>query len=63
MPALAASVQTACPQNTPRAVNSPPRRPPPRTPLIVTAVSGPGVTITSTDTPANAANEPIIEPI
>jgi hypothetical protein len=56
MPTLAASVQTACPLHTPSAVASPARRPPRSVLRIVSAVSGPGVTITTTDNARNAAS-------
>src|SRR5437879_6599233 len=62
MPPLAASVHIACPQNTPAAVNSPPRLPPAKVPLTTTAVSGPGVMMTTADTPANAING-VIRPL
>ena len=54
MPALAASVHTACPVETPSAVSTPARRPPASVFLIVSAVSWPGVTITSAETPRKA---------
>ena len=56
MPALAASVQTAWPVETPSAVRTPVRRPPASVFLIVSAVSWPGVTITSAETPRNASS-------
>src|SRR5919109_310070 len=48
MPALAATVHTACPLATPSAVKTPPLRPPASALRIVSAVSCPGVTITTT---------------
>ena len=51
-----ASVQTACPHETPSAVKIPARRPPISELRIVSAVSGPGVTITIADTPRNATS-------
>ena len=54
MPALAASVHTAWPVETPSAVSTPARRPPSSVLRIVSAVSWPGVTITSAETPRNA---------
>jgi hypothetical protein len=56
IPALAASVQHAWPAETPTAVKIPARRPPSRVFLIVNAVSWPGVTITSAETPRNASS-------
>jgi hypothetical protein len=53
-PALVASAQTACPPETPTAVKTPLRRPPSSVFLIVRAVSWPGVTITTAETPRNA---------
>ena len=55
MPTLAATVQQACPVRTPKAVITPALRPPSRVLRMVTAVSGPGVTMTSTATPRNAS--------
>lgn len=55
-PALVASAQTAWPVATPSAVKTPLRRPPTSVLLIVSAVSGPGVTITSKDTARKAAS-------
>ena len=63
MPALAVRVHTAWPQDTPSAVNRPPRRPPPAVLLTVTAVSGPGVTMTRADTPRKARSEAVTRPI
>ena len=63
MPALAVRVHTAWPQDTPSAVNTPPRRPPPAVLLTVTAVSGPGVTMTRADTPRKARSEAVTRPI
>jgi hypothetical protein len=55
IPTAEASVQVACPHETPSAVKMPARRPPISELRIVSAVSGPGVTITIADTPRNAA--------
>src|SRR4051812_17571721 len=55
-PALAATVQTASPSDTPAAVQIPPRRPPARALRTVSVVSGPGVQITMTDTARNASS-------
>src|SRR5207249_1374941 len=55
-PALAATVQHAWPHATPTAVRSPPRRPARNEFRIVSAVSCPGVTITSSETPTKAAS-------
>src|SRR3954452_12990403 len=55
-PALAATVQTASPSDPPAAVQIPPRRPPARALRTVSAVSGPGVQITMTDTARNASS-------
>ena len=52
--ALAASVHVACPIATPAAVATPEARPPSSTLRTVSAVSGPGVTITRAATPTNA---------
>jgi hypothetical protein len=59
MPTLAASVQVARPIVTPAAVATPQARPPSSTLRTVSAVSGPGVTITRAATPANASTAPI----
>src|SRR5918992_1528364 len=58
MPTLVAIVQTAWPEATPAAVATPQRRPPARALPTVRAVSGPGRTITSTDTPRKARSWP-----
>jgi hypothetical protein len=58
MPKLVAIVQTAWPVATPAAVATPPRRPPARALRMVRAVSGPGTTITTTETPRNASSWP-----
>jgi hypothetical protein len=57
MPRLVAKAQTAWPTETPSAVKMPPARPPSRVLRTVTAVSGPGVMMTSADTPRNARTE------
>ena len=54
IPAAVASVQVACPVDTPSAVKIPARRPPMSVLRIVSAVSGPGVAITIAETPRNA---------
>jgi hypothetical protein len=54
IPALAASAQIASPLETPSAVNTPPRNPPAIAERTVTAVSGPGVVITSSERPMKA---------
>jgi hypothetical protein len=54
IPALAASVQQAWPDETPTAVKIPARRPPSSVFRIVNAVSWPGVTMTSAETPRKA---------
>ena len=56
IPTADASVHTACPDETPSAVKIPARRPPSSELRIVSAVSGPGVTITIADTPRKAAS-------
>ena len=53
-PALVAMVQVAWPTDTPAAVATPARRPPSSVFRIVSAVSCPGVQITSSDTPKKA---------
>jgi hypothetical protein len=55
MPALVAMAQAHCPVDTPRAVNMPQRRLPRSEFRIVSAVSCPGVTMTSAAIPMNAA--------
>ena len=55
IPAAVASVQAACPPETPTAVKIPARLPPSSVFRIVSAVSGPGVMITIAETPRNAA--------
>ena len=57
-PALAASAHVSCPLTTPSAVKTPPRRPPASAFRIVSAVSWPGVTMTRSETPRNAATWP-----
>jgi len=52
-PAPTARVQAACPLATPRAENTPPRRPAASVLRITSAVSWPGVTMTSADTATN----------
>ena len=52
-PALVVTVQTAWPDVTPMAVANPLRRPPINVFRIVSAVSCPGVTITSKEMPTN----------
>ena len=59
MPMLVASAQIACPVAIPSAVKMPPARPPSSVLRTVTAVSGPGVTMTSTEMPRKAKKEPI----
>src|SRR4051794_35263597 len=59
MPTLVATVHIVCPADTPTAVKSPATRPPRSVLRIVSAVSWPGVTITSADTPRNARSSPI----
>ena len=54
-PALAAIVQSAWPSATPAAVATPSRRPPASVFRIVSAVSCPGVQITTAETATNAA--------
>ena len=51
---LVATAQIVCPLAIPSAVSTPPERPPMSVLRIVTAVSGPGVTITMTETLKNA---------
>ena len=63
IPAAVASVQIACPLETPTAVNTPARRPPRSEFRIVSAVSGPGVTITIAETPRKAASWPATAPV
>ena len=55
-PALAATAHTAWPSTTPHAVRTPARRPPPSVLRTVSAVSWPGVTITTIATPRNASS-------
>ena len=57
---LVASAHTAWPEETPSAVNTPARRPPSSEFRIVSAVSWPGVTITSAETARKAATSWII---
>src|SRR5215207_2897115 len=59
MPTLAAMVHTAWPSTTPSAVAAPHARPPRSALRTVSAVSGPGVTMTSAATPTNAHNASI----
>ena len=59
-PALAATVHVARPSATPAAVAIPLRRPPESVFRIVSAVSCPGVQMTTTDTATNAARLPSI---
>src|ERR671936_1492160 len=54
-PALVASAHVTWPLLTPQAVKTPARLPPASVLRIVSAVSCPGVTITNTETPRNAA--------
>jgi hypothetical protein len=56
MPKLVATVHTAWPVATPAAVATPPRRPPARALRTVRAVSGPGITITISETPRKASS-------
>ena len=58
-PALAAAVHTASPRATPAAVATPAPRPPSSALRTVSAVSGPGVTITRAATPTKAHSAPI----
>src|SRR5688572_23935719 len=58
MPAQVAIVQTAWPVATPAAVARPQRRPPARALRTVRAVSGPGSTITISETPRKAGSWP-----
>src|SRR5690606_35072213 len=60
MPRLAATVHTARPSATPAAVHTPLRRPPENALRTVRTVSGPGVQITTTDTPMKAISVPTI---
>jgi hypothetical protein len=53
-PTLAATVHTASPATTPAAVATPAPRPPSSALRTVSAVSGPGVTITRAATPTKA---------
>jgi hypothetical protein len=55
-PALAASAHTSCPLTTPAAVAIPQLRPPSSVLRMVSAVSWPGVTITTAETPRKAAS-------
>src|SRR5215510_5346231 len=57
-PALVATVQVACPAATPNAVASPARRAPASVFRMVSAVSWPGVQMTSSETPRNARYDP-----
>src|SRR5947209_7420580 len=57
-PAAVAKVHAACPSATPAAVKTPARRPEASTLRIVSAVSWPGVTITSVETARNSAKCP-----
>src|SRR3989442_6384710 len=57
-PALAPPAHVSWPLTTPSAVSTPPRRPAVSVFRIVRAVSWPGVTITTSDTPRNAARCP-----
>src|SRR5436190_20504387 len=57
-PALVAAVHVAWPAATPAAVATPERRPPARVLRIVSAVSWPGVQMTSSDTPRKAKYDP-----
>ena len=59
-PALAATAHVTCPLTTPSAVKTPPRRPPASVFRIVSAVSRPGVTMTRSETPRNAATWPAL---
>ncbi len=54
IPMLVATAQIIWPLAIPSAVSTPPERPPMSVLRIVTAVSGPGVTITMSETPRNA---------
>ncbi len=56
MPIEVAIAQIAWPATMPSAVKTPPRRPPSNVLRMVRAVSGPGVTMTSADTPRKARN-------
>jgi hypothetical protein len=58
MPALAAAVHTASPRATPAAVATPAARPPSSALRTVSAVSGPGVTMTRAATPTKAQSAP-----
>src|SRR2546425_12812435 len=55
MPALVATDHVACPSATPAAVANPDARPPRSVLRIVSAVSGPGVTITMIESTRNPA--------
>ena len=57
-PTAAANAQIAWPAETPKAVRIPARRPPASVFRIVSAVSCPGVTISSTATPRKARSGP-----
>src|SRR2546430_16525610 len=57
-PALVATVHTAWPAETPKAVATPVRRSPSRVFRIVSAVSCPGVQMTRRETPRNARYGP-----
>jgi hypothetical protein len=59
-PRLLANTQSAWPQTTPSAVKAPPRPPPSRLVRTVSAVSGPGVMITSAEMPRKASSGPVI---
>src|SRR5215211_3310365 len=61
-PTLAATVQTAWPVATPAAVATPARRPPARALRTVRAVSGPGVQMTTAETPRKASSWPSTRP-
>ena len=58
MPTLAASVQTSWPVLTPSAVKIPARRVPSREFRTVSAVSGPGVQMTTSATARKATSSP-----
>lgn len=59
-PRLVATAQMSWPADTPSAVETPLARPPRKVLRMVKAVSGPGATITTIETPRNVRNEPSI---
>ena len=60
IPALAVTVHTARPSDTPSAVAIPHARPPSSALRTVSAVSGPGVVIVRAATPTNAISASIV---